>query len=118
MIRRPPRSPLFPYTTLFRSESDGGAAVRLRTAGAAGPLDSDEGVGPVLLDAVIGGGELETAHAGQRAAVEPRHVLAGHTVELGEAPADKNLLPLLLWIVNERLLLHDDGGHKALGVIG
>src|SRR3712207_8818025 len=22
MIRRPPRSPLFPYTTLFRSESD------------------------------------------------------------------------------------------------
>src|SRR5256885_12113225 len=28
MIRRPPRSTLFPYTTLFRSEA--GAAVRLR----------------------------------------------------------------------------------------
>src|SRR3712207_7551881 len=27
MIRRPPRSTLFPYTTLFRSESDGGTAV-------------------------------------------------------------------------------------------
>src|SRR5256885_12946327 len=29
MIRRPPRSTLFPYTTLFRSESPGGAAVRV-----------------------------------------------------------------------------------------
>src|SRR5258708_10853858 len=27
MIRRPPRSTLFPYTTLFRSERDGVAAV-------------------------------------------------------------------------------------------
>src|SRR3712207_8359847 len=26
MIRRPPRSPLFPYTTLFRSRRDGRAA--------------------------------------------------------------------------------------------
>src|SRR3712207_7240409 len=26
MIRRPPRSTLFPYTTLFRSERDGGRA--------------------------------------------------------------------------------------------
>src|SRR2546427_8181272 len=28
MIRRPPRSTLFPYTTLFRSLSDGAAEVR------------------------------------------------------------------------------------------
>src|SRR3989442_2888831 len=28
MIRRPPRSTLFPYTTLFRSVSDGGGAGR------------------------------------------------------------------------------------------
>src|SRR3712207_8935016 len=27
MIRRPPRSTLFPYTTLFRSPSEGGSAV-------------------------------------------------------------------------------------------
>src|SRR2546430_12621806 len=33
MIRRPPRSTLFPYTTLFRSSRDGG---RLRIALAAG----------------------------------------------------------------------------------
>src|SRR3712207_9476629 len=32
MIRRPPRSTLFPYTTLFRSRRDGGHA------GARGPL--------------------------------------------------------------------------------
>src|SRR5256884_5934154 len=32
MIRRPPRSTLFPYTTLFRSRRDGGAARRGRVA--------------------------------------------------------------------------------------
>src|SRR3989442_5002689 len=31
MIRRPPRSTLFPYTTLFRSLKSGGAVVDLRT---------------------------------------------------------------------------------------
>src|SRR2546425_4755399 len=30
MIRRPPRSTLFPYTTLFRSRGGGGAATRRR----------------------------------------------------------------------------------------
>src|SRR3712207_8372901 len=34
MIRRPPRSTLFPYTTLFRSAPDRGRAVRPRAAGA------------------------------------------------------------------------------------
>src|SRR3712207_7784132 len=29
MIRRPPRSTLFPYTTLFRSESGGGVAAEI-----------------------------------------------------------------------------------------
>src|SRR2546430_13589756 len=39
MIRRPPRSTLFPYTTLFRSGRGGaaGRAVLLRPAGAADP---------------------------------------------------------------------------------
>src|SRR5947209_14990052 len=32
MIRRPPRSTLFPYTTLFRSRSDYGRDVRLEEA--------------------------------------------------------------------------------------
>src|SRR5256885_6502183 len=43
MIRRPPRSTLFPYTTLFRSPLDGNAALlapaeALRAAGIDGPL--------------------------------------------------------------------------------
>src|SRR3712207_8157083 len=33
MIRRPPRSTLFPYTTLFRSEDDGGDGARVRRTG-------------------------------------------------------------------------------------
>src|SRR5256714_11600574 len=33
MIRRPPRSTLFPYTTLFRSVQDGGADVRAEIDG-------------------------------------------------------------------------------------
>src|SRR3712207_8252312 len=33
MIRRPPRSTLFPYTTLFRSRAGGGARGRNRRAG-------------------------------------------------------------------------------------
>src|SRR2546427_2262367 len=35
MIRRPPRSTLFPYTTLFRSQ-----AVQLRVAGAGAKVDA------------------------------------------------------------------------------
>src|SRR3712207_8116725 len=41
MIRRPPRSTLFPYTTLFRSVARrrGGGALRTRDAGAAGAAE-------------------------------------------------------------------------------
>src|SRR3712207_6928289 len=35
MIRRPPRSTLFPYTTLFRSGRGAGGDVRLRGSGGA-----------------------------------------------------------------------------------
>src|SRR5260221_1622960 len=50
MIRRPPRSTLFPYTTLFRSEGPAAAAVvdAGREAGAgghAGDGDGNDGVG-------------------------------------------------------------------------
>src|SRR5205809_8052194 len=41
MIRRPPRSTLFPYTTLFRSEA--GSANLRREQGADGPRDRKEG---------------------------------------------------------------------------
>src|SRR3712207_7338227 len=41
MIRRPPRSTLFPYTTLFRSAPDGLAQERLKARPAPSGLDED-----------------------------------------------------------------------------
>src|SRR3712207_7002624 len=67
MIRRPPRSTLFPYTTLFRSRVDGGGPPDRRGAGlrqpevadlpllhqfghgAHGVLDRDRRIHPVLV---------------------------------------------------------------------
>src|SRR2546422_6654036 len=46
MIRRPPRSTLFPYTTLFRSRASTGGRTAARTRGASGrrtsPTRSEE----------------------------------------------------------------------------
>src|SRR5258708_23602122 len=53
MIRRPPRSTLFPYTTLFRSLGElalGGERARALDAGAGGdPLEIDTQAGVALL---------------------------------------------------------------------
>src|SRR2546426_7404257 len=46
MIRRPPRSTLFPYTTLFRSLGDEGAVVELAQRG-------DEGLAAEPADAAV-----------------------------------------------------------------
>src|SRR5437764_10174797 len=43
MIRRPPRSTLFPYTTLFRSGGGGARHVRLPAAGPASRVPQGEG---------------------------------------------------------------------------
>src|SRR3712207_7348891 len=57
MIRRPPRSTLFPYTTLFRSEGGRGP---LRAAVVVHHVDHDHGdvvaaaCGPGLADQVVG----------------------------------------------------------------
>src|SRR2546422_7211144 len=61
MIRRPPRSTLFPYTTLFRSQSQ---------AGHENVLQSDEAPGP-------------RAH-------RPRHLHAGRLRGEGTAPATRS----------------------------
>src|SRR2546426_5411116 len=59
MIRRPPRSTLFPYTTLFRSPGSEGLAGGLRTAELGWPvgdrvLERDVGVTPLeQLDEVV-----------------------------------------------------------------
>src|SRR2546422_11135755 len=47
MIRRPPRSTLFPYTTLFRSHSD------LVRRGGATSRSLGGGLGPILRDSLI-----------------------------------------------------------------
>src|SRR3712207_8074300 len=49
MIRRPPRSTLFPCTTLFRSVVDGHPAPR-GAAAPGGPRLRDRGIAHVLLD--------------------------------------------------------------------
>src|SRR2546430_11458096 len=50
MIRRPPRSTLFPYTTLFRSKSDTGSVSITVTEVNDPPVASDDIRGPVAED--------------------------------------------------------------------
>src|SRR3712207_7096452 len=66
MIRRPPRSTLFPYTTLFRSVGDGERLSRHgddRLAGKAHLVDRDQR--PVLDGVPIVGVDVEDVLAGE-----------------------------------------------------
>src|SRR5256885_16381426 len=62
MIRRPPRSTLFPYTTLFRSQQNPGLADMIRQRIAQSGMTVDQirarlqasGYPPTLLDAYLG----------------------------------------------------------------
>src|SRR3712207_8214263 len=60
MIRRPPRSTLFPYTTLFRSGVVGVVEVR-QAAGEVGPVErlGAHGVPVDLLEVARGAGEAD-----------------------------------------------------------
>src|SRR5256712_7413262 len=65
MIRRPPRSTLFPYTTLFRSAGSGARTVTrlgLRRAGGGGVWDTDPATAHWALGAAgsLGGALLNT----------------------------------------------------------
>src|SRR3712207_8155340 len=68
MIRRPPRSTLFPYTTLFRSEDLRGEGVRQGRQQASG-LRGRPGLPPARGSA----GGLEGGSAGPVAAGDARH---------------------------------------------
>src|SRR3712207_7541022 len=59
MIRRPPRSTLFPYTTLFRSSTGYGREYRQRLNGRWGVVDVDDCVNGARY--LIGRGEADPA---------------------------------------------------------
>src|SRR3712207_7743547 len=67
MIRRPPRAPLFPYTTLFRSEEEGVHMGREAVPGARIPVEELEGEG----------GATPDLHVAQRIAQPPGERLFG-----------------------------------------
>src|SRR2546430_7671457 len=57
MIRRPPRSTLFPYTTLFRSDDPAPDFARIAQGfgvHAEGPIETADAVGPALRRALRG----------------------------------------------------------------
>src|SRR3712207_1612433 len=56
MIRRPPRSTLFPYTTLFRSIHEGGELGYALTHAYGAAFDNPD----LIVAAVVGDGEAET----------------------------------------------------------
>src|SRR3712207_7782489 len=74
MIRRPPRSTLFPYTTLFRSRDDG--PVRVVGRGFGGPLGearepgSWRGARSLVVSDVVGVHEDERRRAGVHVEVD------------------------------------------------
>src|SRR3989442_15298345 len=62
MIRRPPRSTLFPYTTLFRSQAGGGRGFHPDSHGEGISIEGgDGGDGDVLTRAVEGQGTADLA---------------------------------------------------------
>src|SRR5688572_32521797 len=69
MIRRPPRSTLFPYTTLFRSRPGAGladpAGVGLRRHGVAEVLEGVEDLHGAVLDAVLVAGSRSEEHTSE-----------------------------------------------------
>src|SRR5258707_9230783 len=78
MIRRPPRSTLFPYTTLFRSQAAdgdgvGGVGIGLEMRG------DGEGDGAVLVDA---GGNRDGVGGGERRRLGDRGGSEEHTSEV------------------------------------
>src|SRR3712207_7663769 len=100
MIRRPPRSTLFPYTTLFRSQDLDGAAVterveECRQVDAAGRLREHEDLRPRLLPCdlrVVGGDRkstrLNSSHANISYAVfclKKKKIMSSTCIDLAAA---------------------------------
>src|SRR2546425_6671669 len=100
MIRRPPRSTLFPYTTLFRSvETD----VRARNAGLAGELEDAFASLRARTGAGAGPEELDAIHARLLAGLERARRSEEHT----------SGLPSLAYLVCRLLLLKKNNIEKT-----
>src|SRR6476660_1388976 len=92
MLRRPPRSTLFPYTTLFRS---------------VGVVDAPEGGGRVLqpLDRLGGTPEARAAHAAHHRDLRDRAVLVGvaqHAIGVEGIASPARVMALLVEREGER----------------
>src|ERR1035438_10365173 len=100
MIRRPPRSTLFPYTTLFRSMIVGSENISDRPIagryghGATGPLDGEDRQRVVCQAALAGGEQLSAGHCHQPARdVAGRYLRPGldrYRTELGRGSGDEH----------------------------
>src|SRR2546430_5184709 len=98
MIRRPPRSTLFPYTTLFRSP---GTATQLAFSQQPGTTVADRLITPAVkvraLDAL---GNLATSFAGNVSVAlgsNPGGATLGGTTPVSTPSAVDTLLPLCLY---------------------
>src|SRR3989441_10460444 len=95
MIRRPPRSTLFPYTTLFRSQSELGTEVRDRPLDGLGIRGGEPGAGGRRVlrgrggDGVVQAQERRVRRAGgEPRGIDPPQQLDG--IVLGAAPERRN----------------------------
>src|SRR2546430_4364020 len=86
MIRRPPRSTLFPYTTLFRSRFAGAPVIVLLADGGADAVADALQAG--AQDAMAGPGHLRGLRAPLDARLRPRHDFS----EAPDAPRTRDLL--------------------------
>src|SRR3712207_6736789 len=77
MIRRPPRSTLFPYTTLFRSEQAGDFELLLQGHGGAGALLAVAQGGVEDQNAVLGGPGGRGGHRQKSFSGRASHALRG-----------------------------------------
>src|SRR5260370_30008829 len=96
MIRRPPRSTLFPYTTLFRSDRVAGVVVVAGDVGEGPGVAEGAGVGVRRARQVQAAealrSEAHTSALHSHLTVVLRHLLGGdadHRVGLGDAVADR-----------------------------
>src|SRR2546430_10641293 len=95
MIRRPPRSTLFPYTTLFRSRGEVSRDIRLRdglgiTRSRLSGLFTDRTVDPALLE------EIETTLLASDVGTEATRFLLRSEEHTSELQSQSNLVCRLL----------------------